>query len=87
MPKDMRELLHRNQLLMPWAPGRSVSTARAAEMLGVCQTTIRDMIERKELRGCKIRPKLPNSPYRVFRDSIVEHIRSVCDEYEIEGLE
>ena len=60
--KDPRDLRMRNQMLLPWSPGRSISTAKAAEILGVSQTTIRSMLEDKTLMGYKIRPNRPNSP-------------------------
>ncbi|MBN9614229.1 MAG: hypothetical protein BGO25_05775 [Acidobacteriales bacterium 59-55] len=71
---DLRDRRHRNQFLFPWSPGRTVSTARAAQMLNVSDTTIRMMIECGELSGTKIRPNRPKSPYRVLLSSLEAHM-------------
>jgi len=81
---DKRDNLQRDQMLMPWSPGRTISTARAAELLGVCQTTIRNMLDDGTLKGYKIRPLCKNSPYRVVRDSVEKHIGHLIDEYSLE---
>ena len=59
------------QLMMPWHPGVTVSTARAAELLGVSSSTVLRMLEEGTLEGFKLRRNKPNSPFRVIRDSIL----------------
>jgi excisionase family DNA binding protein len=84
MLRDKREFLHRDQLLMPWSPGRTVSVKSAAKHIGCCETTIREMIDKGELKGYKIRPKSKNSPYRVLVYSIEKHIGRVIDTYQLD---
>ncbi len=60
-----------DQLLLPWSPQRTVSAARAAEMLQVSADTILRMVESGELSGYQVR-KVPRSPYRVYYDSVVK---------------
>lgn len=87
IPKDPRDLRLRDQLLLPWSPGRSISTARAADILDVSQTTVRAMIEDGTLMGYKIRPNRKNSPYRVFRDSLIKHLRSIRRDLDLPEIE
>lgn len=59
------------QMMMPWHPGVTVSTERAAAMLGVSATTILRMIQDGTLEGFKLRKNRKNSPYKVIRESIL----------------
>lgn len=74
MKRD-RDFIQRGQLLLPWSPGRTISTSKVAEILFTSETTVRKMIEDNTLRGYKLRPDKSRSPYRVFRDSVEEHLR------------
>lgn len=69
------------QLMMPWHPGVTISTERAAELLGCSASTIIRMIQDGTLEGFKLRKNRPNSPYRVIRDSVVR----VADEWRHEA--
>jgi excisionase family DNA binding protein len=80
---DLRDRQHRNQLLFPWSPGRTTSTARAARMLGVSDTTIRMMIETGELKGTKMRPHCAKSPYRILLSSLEAHMDLLRSELDL----
>ena len=72
-----------DQLLMPWSPRYTVSTARVAEILGVSIQTVTRLIEDGSLKAYKVRNK-PNSPWRINYDSVVTYIKSIHSE---NGLE
>ena len=72
-----------DQLLMPWSPRYTVSTARVAEILGVSIQTVTRLIEDGSLKAYKVRNK-PNSPWRINYDSVVAYIKSIHAE---NGLE
>jgi excisionase family DNA binding protein len=67
---------HPDQLLLPWSPRYSISTARAAEILDVSIQTVTRMIEDGTLKAYKVRDKL-NSPWRINYDSLMAHIESI----------
>ncbi len=83
MNRNNRDFMQNNQMLLPWSPGRTVSVKRAAEIMGVCQATIRNMVDNNELKAYKIRPKKKNSHYRVLVFSIERHIGRVIDTYQL----
>jgi excisionase family DNA binding protein len=66
-----------DQLLMPWSPRYSISTARAAEILDVSIQTVCRMIEDGTLKAYKVRPDKRNSPYRINYDSLTAHIETI----------
>jgi excisionase family DNA binding protein len=74
---------HPDQLLLPWSPRYSISTARAAEILDVSIQTVTRMIEDGTLKAYKVRNKL-NSPWRINYDSLMAHIESI---HKINGLD
>ena len=80
---DVREFRARDQLLLPWSPGRSISVAKAAELLGCGHTMILEMIESGELKAYKLRPDRKNSPWRIYKDSLELHMGKVRDRYEL----
>lgn len=65
-----------DQLLLPWAPRFTVSTARVAEMLDCSIQTVTRMIQDGTLKAYKVREKI-NSPWRINYDSVVEYIESI----------
>jgi excisionase family DNA binding protein len=67
---------HPDQLLLPWSPRFTVSTARVAEILDVSIQTVTRLIEDGTLRAYKVRDK-PNSPWRISYDSVVAHCESI----------
>lgn len=71
-----------DQLLLPWSPSHTISTARAAEMLDVSIQTIHRMIEAGELKAYKVRPG--TSPWRVSYDSVLKRVESI---HQSNGLE
>jgi excisionase family DNA binding protein len=73
-----------DQLLMPWSPRYSISTARAAEILDVSIQTVCRMIEDGTLKAYQVRPDKRNSPYRINYDSLVAHIEAI---HQKNGLE
>ncbi len=81
MKNDNRDFIQRDQLLLPWSPGRTVSTARAAQLLGVSQTLILNMIKDGTLCGYKLRPHRKKSHYRIFRESIETHAMRMAEGY------
>ena len=74
---NRRDFLERDQYLMPWSPGRTVSTAKAAELLFVSESTIRNMIEDGSLQAYKIRPDAKCSHFRILRSSVEENLRRI----------
>jgi excisionase family DNA binding protein len=72
-----------DQLLLPWSPRYTISTARVCEMLGVCTSTVCEMIEDGTLKAYKVRNK-PNSPWRINYDSVVAYIEEM---HKTNGLE
>lgn len=73
-----------DQLLLPWSPRFTISTARAADMLDVSIQTVTRMIEDGTLKAYKMRPDKVNSPWRVNYDSVIAHIERIHSE---NGLE
>lgn len=71
---------HPDQLLLPWSPRYSISTARAADILGVSIQTVTRMIEEGTLRAYKARNKV-NSPWRINYDSLMAHIEDIHKRY------
>jgi excisionase family DNA binding protein len=69
--------------LLPWKLGSTISTARACEMLGVCTSTVCEMIEDGTLKAYKVRNK-PNSPWCINYDSVVAHVEKL---HKANGLE
>ncbi len=78
--KEFSERMQQRQLLLPWAPRRTVNTADAAILMDCCEQTVRHMIEDGTLKAYKLRPKLKNSPFRVFMGSIEKHMEAVREE-------
>jgi excisionase family DNA binding protein len=72
----MTSFRHADQLLLPWSPRFSISTARAAEILDVSIQTVTRMIEDGTLKAYKVRAKL-NSPWRINYDSLMAHIELI----------
>ena len=72
-----------DQLLMPWSPRYTISTARVSEMLGVGADTVCAMIEDGTLKAYKVRNKR-NSPWRINYDSVVAYIEEM---HKTNGLE
>jgi excisionase family DNA binding protein len=68
--KNLREYALSPQLMMPWHPGKTVSCARAAELLGCAESTVRRMIQDGTLEGFKRRRNRPQSHYLVIYESI-----------------
>jgi excisionase family DNA binding protein len=69
----MRPFRVPEQLLLPWSPRQTISTAHAAEMLDVSPDTVLDMIEDGTIKAYKMRDKR-NSPWRVSYDSVLAHL-------------
>lgn len=80
----MRPFRVPEQLLLPWSPQQTISTAHAAEMLGVGHMTITRMIEDGTLSAYKVRPDKSHSPWRVSYDSVIAHVERIHRE---NGLE
>ncbi len=80
---DVREFRMKDQFLMPWSSHRTVSTARAAEMLQCSPRTVLNMIEAGELMAYPLRPNRSNSPLRVNKDSIERHIEGIRVKYSL----
>lgn len=74
---------HPDQLLLPWSPRYSISTARAADILAVSIQTVTRLIEDGTLKAYKVRDKA-NSPWRINYDSLVAHIEAM---HERNGLD
>lgn len=66
-----------DQLLLPWSPRYTISSARAAEILDVSPQTVFRMIEDGTLKAYKVRPDKANSPWRVSYDSLMKYIEEV----------
>ena len=79
-----RDQLNRNQYILPWSPGRTISTEEAGDMLGVTSETIRKMIDEGELEAVRIRPRKVKSPWRVFRESVLNHRACIAREYHVD---
>jgi len=62
------------QLMMPWQPGRTVSTAGAAERLRCSRDTVQRYVQEGRLEGFKRRKK-SNSPLLIILDSVVRLAR------------
>ena len=73
-----------DQLLLPWHPKRTVSTARVCEMLGVCHKTVCAMIEDGTLKAYKLRSNRPNSHWRISYDSVMAYVENL---HQQNGLE
>lgn len=71
------------QLLMPWSPRYSISTAQAAEMLDTSIQTVTRLIEEGSIKAYKLRDKA-NSPWHINYDSLVAYIESI---HQRNGLE
>lgn len=69
--------------LLPWKLGNTISTARASEILGVCTSTVCEMIEDGTLQAYKVR-NMPNSPWRISYNSVVAYVERM---HKINGLE
>lgn len=72
------------QLLLPWSPRHTISSAHAAKLLDVSPDTIFDMIEDGTLKAYKMRPDKPNSPWKINYDSVLAHLERIHRE---NGLE
>lgn len=72
-----------DQLLLPWSPRYTISTARAAEILDVSVQTITRLIEDGSIKAYKVRNK-SNSPWRINYDSLVAYIDNL---HQMNGLE
>jgi len=72
-----------DQLLLPWSPRYTISTARVAEMLDVSVQTITRLIEDGTLKAYKVRQK-PNSPWRINYDSVIAYVESMHKEAGLE---
>ena len=72
-----------DQLLLPWSPKYTISTDRAADILGCSRDTVERMIEAGELKAYKLRPS-PTSPWRINYDSVIEYLEGL---HERNGLE
>lgn len=73
-----------DQLLLPWSPKYTISTERAADILGVSRDSVERMIEDGTLKAYKARLNVPNSPWKVSYDSLLEYIEKLHRE---NGLE
>jgi excisionase family DNA binding protein len=69
--------------IMPWNEKSTISTQRAAEILGVSSPTVRRMIESGDLMAYQVRP-LPGSPWRVNYSSLIKFVELI---HERNGLE
>lgn len=72
------------QLLLPWSPQATVSTAHAARLLDVSERTVMRMCESGELQAYKVRSKKSSSPWRINYDSLIAHLEKIHRE---NGLE
>ena len=72
------------QGLLPWAPGRTLSTAQAAQRIGISEDTMNRMCEAGEIEAYRLRPKNPRSPWRIPRHAVEKHIGSILEEFSIE---
>jgi excisionase family DNA binding protein len=65
-----------DQLLLPWSPRYTISTARTAEILDVSVQTVTRMIEDGTLKAYKMRDKR-NSPWRINYESLLAYIEDM----------
>ena len=72
------------QLLLPWSPRATISASHAARLLDVSVDTIWRMLEDGTIKGYKVRPNKPKSPWRVNYDSVVAHVEQL---HKVNGLE
>jgi excisionase family DNA binding protein len=72
------------QLLLPWSPRATVSTAHAARLLDVSIRTIMRMCESGELKAYKVREGKTSSPWRINYDSLVAHLEKIHKEHGLE---
>ncbi len=86
MPTNyMRDRLHRNQMLMPWVPSETISTVDAAAMMQSCVESVRALLEEGKIKGYRMRPDKPHSPWRVSRKSVELYISAVKEEYALDN--
>jgi hypothetical protein len=71
------------QLLLPWSPRYTISTAHAAEMMDTSIQTVTRLIEGGVIKAYKLRDK-PNSAWHINYDSVVAYIESI---HQHNGLE
>jgi excisionase family DNA binding protein len=80
----MRPFRVPEQLLLPWSPQQTISTAHTAEMLNTSINTVCKMIEDGTIKAYKMRPNKTHSPWRVNYDSVLDHLDRIHRE---NGLE
>lgn len=72
-----------DQLLLPWSPRYTISSARAAEILDVSIQTVTRLIEEGKLKAYKIRDT-QTSPWRINYESLISYVESM---HERNGLD
>ena len=67
-------------LLLPWDERKTISAARAADMLDCGRMTILRLIERGDILAYQLRPGVAGSPYRINYDSVLKYLEKIHDE-------
>lgn len=80
----MRDKLHRNQMIMPWVEGDTISSVDAASMMQCSSDTVRNLLEEGKLKGYQISPHKPKSPWRVYRKSVENYVARVMHHYDLD---
>lgn len=72
------------QLLLPWSPRATISVTRVAQMLDCSERTILRMIEAGDITAYQLRPGVAGSPWRVYYESVLLHLRKIHREAGVE---
>lgn len=80
--RDTRDA--RGQHVFFFAPGATISTVQAANLLGSSDDTVRRMCEEGILRYYVQRPNRKKSPWRVLKDDVYRHMGKLVERFALD---
>lgn len=85
---NLRQMaLDRFQYHLPFSPGAAMNTDTVAAIFDCSGETVRKMLEMGEIRGYRLRPGVPKSPWRVYKDSVALYLQKLNDDFHLEDLD
>jgi excisionase family DNA binding protein len=73
-----------DRLVLPWDEKKTISAARAADMLNCGRMTVLRLIERGDVLAYQLRPGVAGSPWRINYDSVLKYLAKIHDEAGLE---
>ena len=64
-----------DQLLLPWSPRKTISTARTAVILDTSRDCVERLCQEGKLKAFKLREN--TSPLRIYRDSLMAYLEDL----------